>query len=175
MPFTRTTASADTCVLSDFIAVGHLELLWRLFLDGIWTDSGIVLELQDRFGSSVVDELRACACELLIERSFQDRHYFEMAEIKARRPTLRHPDIACVVVAGMHGATCLSSDAAVRRTCKERSVFVAGHVGCLQEAVARRLIDSAQAIDLLDRFLVNGLYLLPAVVSEFREEMWKSR
>jgi len=43
MPFTRTSASADTCVLSDFIAVGRPDLLWRLFPDGIWLANGLYL------------------------------------------------------------------------------------------------------------------------------------
>ncbi len=38
MPFSRTTASADTCVLSDFIAADQPGLLLRLFPDGIWVD-----------------------------------------------------------------------------------------------------------------------------------------
>lgn len=38
MPFSRTTASADTCVLSGFIAVEQPGLPLRLFPDGIWVD-----------------------------------------------------------------------------------------------------------------------------------------
>lgn len=168
MPFTRATAGADTCVLSDFIAVGHAEILWRLFLDGIWVDAGALIELQGQFGPSVLDDLRARGCEPLIERRFEERHYLEMAEVKKRRPALRHPDIACVVLAGMHGATCLSSDGAVRKTCQERGVLVAGQLGCLEEAVARRRIKREEAKELLRAFLANGLYLPARLVTRFR-------
>ena len=52
MPFTRTTASADTCVLSDFTAVGRADLLSKLFPDGIWVDASVIVELQGQFGDS---------------------------------------------------------------------------------------------------------------------------
>lgn len=171
MPFTRTTASADTCVLSDFIAVGRPDLLWRLFPDGIWIDAGVALELQLQFGTSVLADLRIQACEPLVERGFEASHYIEMAEIKTRRPALRHPDIACVVLARMHGATCLSSDGAVRKTCQERGVLIAGQVGCLTEAIDRLLLNRAQAQDLLRTFLANGLYLPASVVTGFLDDV----
>lgn len=167
MPFSRTSASADTCALSDFIRAGRVELLWQLFPDGIWVDASAIIELQTEFGSAVIDDLRARGCEPLLERAFEDRHYLEMAEIKRRRPALRHPDIACVVLAGMHGATCLSSDGAVRKTCQERGVLVAGQVGCLEEAVRRRLMSRAVAKDLLQEFLTNGLYLPRQLILDF--------
>jgi len=167
MPFTRTTACADTCVLSDFIRAGRVELLWQLFPDGIWVDASAVIELQTEFGSAVLDDIRSRGCEPLFERAFEDRHYLEMAEIKRRRPALRHPDIVCVVLAGMHGATCLSSDAAVRKTCQERGVSIAGQLGCLEQAVQRRLISRAVATDLLREFLTNGLYLPRALIADF--------
>ena len=167
MPFTRTSASADTCVLSDFIAAGRPDLLWRLFPDGIWIDPGATIELQVQFGTSILADLRTQGCEPLIERGFEPVDYIEMAEIKTRRPALRHPDIACVVLARMHGATCLSSDGAVRKTCQERGIQMAGQVGCLTEAVARLLLKRAQAQDLLQIFLANGLYLPASVVASF--------
>lgn len=167
MPFTRTSASADTCVLSDFIAAGRPDLLWRLFPDGIWIDPGAAIEIQVQFGPSILANLRAQGCEPLIERGFEPGDYIEMAEIKTRRPALRHPDIACVVLARMHGATCLSSDGAVRKTCQERGILMAGQVGCLTEAIDRRLLKRTQAQDLLRTFLANGLYLPTSVVAGF--------
>lgn len=167
MPFTRTTASADTCVLSDFIAVGRADLLWRLFPDGIWIDPSAAQELQAHYGTGALADLRTQGCEPLVERNFDVRDYVEMAEIKRRRPALLHPDIACVVLARMHGATCLSSDAAVRKTCQERGIPMAGQVGCLEEAVKRRLLKRAEGQDLLRAFLAKGLFLPSSVVAGF--------
>jgi len=127
MPFTKTTASADTCVLSDFVAVGRTDLLSRLFPDGIWVDASVVVELEDQFGSSVRQEMTEGGCELLIERGYNPAHYVEMADIKRTRPGMRHPDIATVVLARRYGGTCLSSDAAVRKTCTERGILISGN------------------------------------------------
>jgi hypothetical protein len=69
MPFTRTTASADTCVLSDFIAVERVGLLSQLFPDGIRVDANVILELQDELGASVHDQVTRDGCELLLDRA----------------------------------------------------------------------------------------------------------
>jgi predicted nucleic acid-binding protein len=167
MPFTRTTASADTCVLSDFIAVGRIGLLSRLFPDGIWIDGNVIVELQDEFGASVRDQVTSDGCELLVDRGYDPEHYAEMAEIKRTRPGMRHPDIATVVLARKWGGTCLSSDKAVRKTCEERGILIAGQIGCLEVCVHRRLLSKGDAHHLLVTFVENGLYLPQAMVDGF--------
>lgn len=167
MPFTRTTASADTCVLSDFIAVGRAGLLSQLFPDGIWVDASVIVELQAQFGASVRDQAISSGCELLLERGYDPGHYAEMAEIKRARPAMRHPDIATVVLARKCGGICLSSDAAVRKTCTERGLLISGQLGCLQACVQRRLLTKTGAEQLLVAFVRNGLYLPQSAVDEF--------
>lgn len=99
MPFTRTTASADTCVLSDFITGGRPDLLTQLFPDGIWVDAAVIVELTDQFGASCRDRAQAAGLNLLVERGYDAAHYAEMAEIKRTRPGMRHADIVTVVLA----------------------------------------------------------------------------
>jgi predicted nucleic acid-binding protein len=154
-------------VLSDFIAVGRAGLLSQLFPDGIWVDASVILELQGQFGASVHDQLTSSGCELLIERGYDPVHYAEMAEIKRTRPAMRHPDIATVVLARKCGGTCLSSDAAVRKTCRERGILISGQLGCLRACVQRRLLTKGDADQVLVMFLRNGLYLPQAAVDEF--------
>jgi predicted nucleic acid-binding protein len=149
MPFTRTTASADTCILSDFIAVGRAALLSKLFPDGIWVDASVIVELQDQFGASVANQVKGEGCELLMERGYDSAHYAEMAEIKRSRPGMRHPDIATIVLARKYGGACLSSDGAVRKTCEERGILISGQLGCLRVCVERRLLIKQSANDLL--------------------------
>jgi predicted nucleic acid-binding protein len=167
MPFTRTTASADTCVLSDFIAVERVGLLSQLFPDGIRVDANVILELQDEFGASVRDQVTRDGCELLLDRAYGPEDYTEMAEIKRTRPAMRHPDIATVVLARKWGGVCLSSDAAVRKTCRERGILISGQLGCLQVCVQRRFLTKGDADHLLLTFVRNGLYLPQTAVDEF--------
>jgi len=95
----------------------------------------------------------------LVERDYAFVHYAEMAEIKRTRPAMRHPDIASVVLARKIGGTCLSSDGAVRKTCAERQIRIAGQLGCLRVCVERRMVTKRDAEALLQAFLNNGLYL----------------
>lgn len=104
---------------------------------------------------------------MLLERGYDPGHYAEMAEIKRTRPAMRHPDIATVVLARKRGGACLSSDAAVRKTCVERGILVSGQLGCLQICVKRRLLTKRDADQLLVAFLTNGLYLPQTTVNEF--------
>lgn len=168
MPPLKDSASADTCVVSDFLATSRLDLLGGLFPQGLWIDPSVLQELSVQFGESVLDDLRSQGCVVLIERGFGPDDYLEMAEIKRRRPALLHPDVVSVVLARMHDATCLSSDGAVRKTCQERGIDVAGHVGCLRQGMVRGLLSHRQASDLLDRMLERGLYLPASVVDDFR-------
>ncbi|WP_200236483.1 hypothetical protein [Lamprobacter modestohalophilus] len=167
MPFTRITASADTCVLSDFIAVGRVGLLSQLFPGGVWVDASVIVELQDQFGASVRDQAISGGCQLLLERGYDASHYAEMAKIKGTRPAMRHADIATVVLARKCGGICLSSDAAVRKTCTERGIPIAGQLGCLRACVQQRLLTKTDADQLLDLFVRNGLYLPRNAVDEF--------
>jgi len=40
MPQLNSTASADSCVISDFLATGRMDLLGRLFPEGLWIGVG---------------------------------------------------------------------------------------------------------------------------------------
>jgi predicted nucleic acid-binding protein len=174
MPFTKTTASADTCVLSDFIMADRVSLLFHLFPEGIRVDASVIVELQEQFGASVREQVSASGCDLLIERAYEAAHYAEMAEIKRHRPGMRHADITTVVLAGKYQGTCLSSDGAVRKTCQERSILVSGHLGCLQAGVERALCSSGQAADLVSKFMENGLYLPDKLVTNFLKKMQRA-
>jgi hypothetical protein len=135
MPFSSTTASADTCVLSDFIAADQPGLLLRLFPDGIWVDLSVIVELEERFGPALRARVAVGGLTLLVERDYAASDYADMAEIKRTRPAMRHPDIASVVLARKNDGTCLSSDGAVRKTCMERQIRIAGQLGCLRVCV----------------------------------------
>ena len=167
MPFSRTTASADTCVLSDFIAADQPGLLLRLFPDGIWVDPSVIVELEERFGPAIRARVAAGGLTLLVERDYAASDYAEMAEIKRTRPAMRHPDIASVVLARKNDGTCLSSDGAVRKTCAERQIRIAGQLGCLRVCVERRMVTKRGAEALLQTFLNNGLYLPRSDVEQF--------
>lgn len=166
MPFSRLEASADTNILSDFYCANHVGLLWQLFPDGIWIDPYILEEIRCKFGYDFLNELKRLNLTHQVERNFEDIHYAEMAEIKARRRGLKHSDIACIVIASKRGITCLSSDDAVRKTCQERGIPLARHLSCLQTAVDRHLISAGNAIFLLQSFIDNGLYLPVDLVDE---------
>lgn len=167
MPFTRNAASADTCVLSDFLKARRPDLLARLFPDGIRVDASVVFELTDSFGYRVCEQLADYNCHLMIERDYEPIHYSAMATIKQTRPALRHPDIATLVLAEKYQLACLSSDKAVRKTCGERGILIAGHIGCLKTCVERRWLDPATGVALLNTFKENGLYLPADKAAQF--------
>jgi len=170
MPFRNAQACADTNILYYFYAIGRLDLVWALFPDGIWIDPAVLREIREVFGADLEEWLGEQDCPFQIERQFEDRHYLEMAEIKARRPGLKHADIVTIVIAGKQGITCLSADDAVRKTCEERGVSFARHVGCLDEAVCRGLLTQGEALALLDALLEEGLYLPQSLIKRFREK-----
>lgn len=173
MPFTKNQASLDTNILYYFHAVGRLDLIWALFPGGVWIDPAVLQEIHNEFCTDLETRLRAQGLVFQIERQFEDKHYVEMAEIKARRRGLKHADIVTIVVAGKRGITCLSADDAVRKTCEERRIAFARHLGCLAEAIERSLLSSGEALTILDGFLGDGLYLPHSVVKDFRRR-WKT-
>ncbi|HHJ19458.1 MAG TPA: hypothetical protein ENJ84_06475 [Gammaproteobacteria bacterium] len=172
MPFSSRQASLDTNILYYFHAVGRLDLLWALFPEGVWIDPAVLQEIRDELGTDIEDSLRGQGLVFHVEKQFEDRHYVEMAEIKARHRGLKHADIVTIVVAGKRGITCLSADDPVRKTCEERNIPFARHLGCLDEAIARGLLTGEEALALLDGFIVEGLYLPRSLVNEFRSK-WK--
>lgn len=173
MPFRKRQASVDTNILYYFFAAQRLDILWSLFPEGIWIDPSVFYEIRREFGNDLEAWLREQSLGYQVERQFEDAHYLEMAEIKARHRGLKHPDIATIVVAGKRGITCLSADDAVRKTCDERGIPFARHIGCLEEAVLREVIAPAEATRILEVFLEEGLYLPLPLVTECREK-WRN-
>ncbi len=172
MPFSRSQASLDTNILRYFFAAGRLDLIWKLFPNGIWIDPTVLHELRREFGDALDSGLERDGFPFQIERRFEDHDYVQMAEIKARHRALKHPDIVTVVVAEKQGITCLSADDVVRKVCQERGIPFARHLGCLDEAVSRGLLGPEEALDLMEKFLEDGLYLPAPLVERYRRE-WK--
>ncbi len=173
MPFSNSQASLDTNILYYFHVVGRLDLIWALFPEGVWIDPAVLQEIREEFGADLEIHLKEQGFVFQTERQFKDKHYLEMAEIKARRRGLKHADIVTIVVAGKQGATCLSADDPVRKTCDERQIPFARHLGCLDEAIRRGLLCGDEALVILDLFLDEGLYLSGSLVDDFRKS-WKS-
>jgi len=173
MPFRKRQASVDTNILYYFFAAGRLDILWTLFPEGIWIDPTVFYEIRREFENDLKAWLYEQGLGYQVERQFEDAHNVEIAEIKARHRGLKHPDIATIVVAGKHGIACLSADDAVRKTCDERGIHFARHIGCLEEAVRREIIVPAEAIRILDAFQTEGLYLPLPLVTECRES-WRN-
>lgn len=170
MPFSRSQASLDTNILRYFFAAGRIDLIWALFPDGIWIDPSVLYELRSEFGDALAANLERDGFPFQVERQFEDHHYVQMAEIKARHRALKHPDIVTVVVAEKQDATCLSADDVVRKICEERGIPFARHLGCLDEAVSRELLGPADAVGLMEEFLEGGLYLPGFMVERYRRK-----
>lgn len=171
MPFTKTAASADTCVVTDFYAASRLDLLWRLFPDGLWLDASVLLELHDMHGENILQALSGFTPPHRVEKHWEDSDYELMRVIKSRHRALTHPDIASVVLAHKYGIACLSSDAALFKTCGEYGVPAVRHVGLLDESISRHLIVAKEALTLLDGFVADGLFLPIALIEE-RRQRW---
>jgi len=172
MPFSHTQASLDTNILYYFHAAGRLDLIWNLFPDGLWIDPTVLHELRKELGGTFEADLEQDGFQFQVERQFEDHDYVQMAEIKARHRALKHPDIVTVVVAEKQSITCLSADDVVRKVCEERGIPFARHLGCLDEAVRRKLLEPADAAALMAEFLEGGLYLPAAMVAKYRSR-WR--
>ncbi len=173
MPFDHTQASLDTNILRYFFEAGRLDLIWALFPDGIWIDPSVLYEVRKEFGDALDSELKQGGFLFQVERRFEDHDYVQMAEIKARHRALKHPDIVTVVVAEKQGIACLSADDVVRKVCEERGIPFARHLGCLDEAVGRKLLEPGNAASLMEQFLEAGLYLPAAMVQNYQKK-WRS-
>jgi|GEM_PF-1488618 len=174
MPFRNTQASVDTNILYCFYEIGRLDLVWSLFPGRVWIDPAVLQEIREEFGTDVEVWLREQGFDFQTERQFEDRHYLEMAEIKARHRGLKHADIVTIVVAGKHGITCLSADDAVRKNCEERDIAFARHLGCLDEATRRGFLNGKKAMELLSGFLKEGLFPPRALVEQYQNK-WQGR
>ena len=170
MPFSHSQASLDTNILCYFHAAGRLDLIWKLFPEGIWIDPPVLYELRTEFDGGPEAGLEQQGFQFLVERQFEDHDYVQMAEIKARHRALKHPDIVTLVVAEKQGITCLSADDVIRKVCEERGIPFARHLGCLDEAVLRGLLRPGGAAALMETFLERGLYLPAAMVDRYHRK-----
>lgn len=166
MPFECPRCVIDTNVLSDFFECGCLPLIWQMYPGGVWIDPYVSEELKAKYNLDVQSELGRLQLEYSFTNDYEPDHFVEMAEIKSRKAALKTADIACIMNAKIHDATCLSADMAVYRTCSDRGVKAARHGGILQEAVKRNLISKADASTFFSLFLDRGLMMKPSIRDE---------
>lgn len=166
MPFECPRCVIDTNVLSDFFECGCLHLIWRIFPGGVWIDPYVCEELKAKYDLDVQQELGRLNLQYFFTNDYDAEHFAEMGEIKARKAALKTADIACIMNAKIHGATCLSADMAVYKTCADRGVKVARHGGILLEAVRRQMLTNDEARGYFEFFIERGLMMKPSIRDE---------
>jgi predicted nucleic acid-binding protein len=150
----------NTTVVSNFAAVGRLDLLKRVhgylyvpnqvyeeILDG--------LEEGDGFYTAIEDQIYPLAEKGWMELvSMSDDEEFRIFQSLPRR--LHHGEASCLAIARHRGWALLSDDKLARRLAKSMGIMVSGTLGVLTRAVRGQFLTVEEADKLLRDMVARG-------------------
>ena len=143
----------NTTVISNFAAIGRLDLLCQLFgrlhiPTEVYQEIRRGLEEGYRFYEGIDQHIHPFVEDgwlYLISAGGEE----ELQHLKTLLQRLDQGEAACLAIAHHREWTLLTDDLAARKSAKCLGVPVSGSIGCLVLAVERRLCTLAEANDLL--------------------------
>lgn len=160
----------NTTVISNFAAIGQLDLLRRLF-GGLYISTEVFEEIQAGLGegyefyTSVEEAVRPFAVSGWIELTTMSGEA-ELRLFGAVPSKLHRGEASSMAIAKERGWLFLSDDVAARKYAQGLGIQVSGTLGCLVLAVERNLTSLEQANLWLHQMIEKG-YFPP--VSDLRQ------
>ena len=164
---------ANTTVLSNFAAVGRLDLLKQLhgrlhILNEVWSEILDGLEEGYEFYTGIEGQLHPLAEAGWIERgSMGDEEEFRLFQSLPRR--LHHGEASCLAIARHRNWAFLSDDKLARKLARSLGIVVSGALGVLAQAVKRQLLTVEEADGLLSDMIARGYRSPYGSLQEFLE------
>jgi len=160
---------ADTCLLSNFARSGHWELLKRLFPEGMWTTSRVILEVER--GVAKYPELRCIldavpAKWLKVVEELETKEVQEMKRLGTRHAGIRRgADASLLAVAKVRGWILLTDDAGLCEVAKQEGVKFLKSADLLRCAVHWKFLSRSQARQVKEDIAEKARY--PRILKEF--------
>jgi predicted nucleic acid-binding protein len=165
---------ANTTVISNFAAVGRLDLLKRVhgrlhlpnevyeeILDGLEEGYG--------FYAAIEGQIYPFAEEGWMELvSMRDEEEFRLFQSLPRR--LHHGEASCLAIAQHRKWAFLSDDKLARKSARSLGIVVSGTLGVLAQAVKRQLVTVEEADKLLGEMIVRGYHSPFRRLEQFLED-----
>jgi hypothetical protein len=150
----------NNTVLSNFAAIGQLDLLRRLY-GSVYTPAEVYQEI--RIG--LEEGYRFCADIVQFIHPFVEDGWIRLVGASSEEelrlldelPQRLHPgEAACLAIAHYRGWVLLTDDLAARREATRLGIRKSGSVGCLVLAVERGLCDLGQANHWLEEMIQHN-------------------
>jgi predicted nucleic acid-binding protein len=151
---------ANTTVLSNFAAVGRLDLLKQLhgrlhIPNEVWAEILDGLEEGYGFYTGIEDQLYPLAEGGWIELvSMGDEEELRLFQSLPRR--LHHGEASCLAIARHRNWAFLSDDKLARKLARSLGIVVSGTLGVLAQAVKRQFLTVEEADRLLGDMIARG-------------------
>jgi predicted nucleic acid-binding protein len=152
----------NTTVLSNFAAVGRLDLLQQLF-GQIWITTEVYDELLDGlqegydFYTGIDQQIHPLANEgwiQLVSMTGED----ELRAFRSLAPQLDTGEASCLAIARHRGWAFLSDDKLARKRARAWQIQLSGTLGVLVQAVKRRLLTAEAGDQLLQSMIQRGYH-----------------
>jgi len=153
-------AIANTTVISNFAAVGRLDVL-RSLLGQVRISTDVYAEIQDgrAEGCDFYDDIESCIHPLtpdgwlhLTTPTGDD----ELRLLGQLSSALHRGEATCLVIATHRGWAFLTDDALARKTARKLNVTTSGTLGILSQAIKANLISLDEANALLRQMIEAG-------------------
>jgi predicted nucleic acid-binding protein len=151
---------ADTTVLSNFAAVGQLDLLKQLHRR-LYIPNEVFMEILDGleegygFYAGIEDQIYPTAEEGWIELvSMGDEEEFRLFQSLPRR--LHHGEASCLAIALHRNWAFLSDDRLARKLARSSGITVSGTLGVLIQAVKHQILTIEEGDRLLSNMIARG-------------------
>ncbi|MGC9399482.1 MAG: hypothetical protein ACP5HM_10150 [Anaerolineae bacterium] len=143
------TIISNTTVISNFAAIGQLELLERLYTT-LYISTEVYAEIQAglnegyRFYAGIETHIYPLVATGWIHLTSVTGE--QEVQLQARLPQRLHSgEASCLAIAKQRGWILLTDDQAARKQAIRMNIQVSGSIGCLVMAVERQILTLAQA------------------------------
>lgn len=155
-------AIANTTILSNFAAVGRLDVL-RHLLDELYISTDVYAEIQDglaegfRFYAGLNEQIYPFAPDGWLRLTSPEGD--EELRLLNRFPaSLHRGEASCLAIAAHRGWAFLTDDAHARKAAQELNVTLSGTLGLLVQAVKASVFSLDEADALLNQMVQAGYH-----------------
>lgn len=141
-------AIADNSTLSNFARSGHLDLLQKIFPQGVWTTAEVVAELERGAGKypELLELLNAQSSWLKVVEKLSPKELEIQRQLREQHPSIRRgADSSVLAVAKSRSWLVLTDDGAMKKVAEREGIGVLGTIDILRLATQKGFITHSQA------------------------------